>query len=140
MVEPVLEPVVVFVVVVVEFLKEIIMSQTIVIAVIMTVSLIFIIIFLFIILILWLSTFLMELDIATLQNTRSAVSVTVREYQTEGVPVAAGLAVVSNNNRVGVGSFTVDLGNAFDLTGHGIDYGVSRNFRALDLHTIVVIE
>lgn len=86
-----------------------------------------------------LSTFPMELDVAALQSARSAVTVTVREDQTECV-VAAALALVSNNNRVAEGTFTVDPGNAFDLTCHEIDYLVSRNTRALDLHTIVVIE
>jgi len=108
----------------------------IVIAVMITIPFILIIIALFIIVI-GLSTFGMELDVAALQSARSAV--TVGEYQTECV-VAAALAVVSNNNRVGEGSFTVDLGNAFDLTCHEILDDVTRNTRALDLHTIVVIE
>ena len=136
MVEPVLEPVVV-VVVVLEPVKEILLIQTIVLTVIMTVSFIFIIIPLFVIVIVRLSTFLVNLNFAALQNARSAV--TIRELQTEGVPDAALLAVVNNNNRVGEGSFPIDTGNALDLTGHGIDYRVRGNLRALDLHTIVVV-
>ena len=98
--------------------------------------LVFIVTVLFITLFLRLSTFLMNLDISTHQIARSTI--TVGEIQTEAV-VATGFAVVNNNNRVNVGTLTVYLCNAFDLTCHGIDDDVLRNARALDLHAIVVI-
>ena len=89
----------------------------------MTVSLILIIVCLLVMVIVRLSTILVDLDIAALQGARSAV--TVRELQTEGVLCNdPGSPFVSNNNRVRKGSPTVDPGNAFDLTCHGIDYGI----------------
>ena len=76
----------------------IVILALIVIAVIMTISFIFIIIILFIAVMVRLSTFLMELDVATHQSARSHV--TIREFQTEAV-VMSGLTVINNNNLIG---------------------------------------
>ncbi len=123
------------IVIVVKLVEEIPLTQTIVPAVIVAVSLIFIIISLFIIVIIRPSTILVDLDFAAFQCTQCAV--TVRELQTEAVPVRA---IINNNYCIGDSVFAVDFGSAFDLSRNRIDCRVGSNFSTFDFHSFVVIE